>query len=101
MRREYDSDEGFSRLEHARILTPPPPTSTKSSKFDPPENSFLASIPPSPTCVSRSSDVVRTRVFDWGRQIFFSLNYMEVQQTEGLNNWDSTVFVLVYTTQAE
>lgn len=69
---------------------------------------------PLPPGVSRPRDVVRTRtrkvqenkakmtVFDWGRQVFFSLNYMEVRQTEGLKNWDSTVFVLVlYTTQAE
>lgn len=68
---------------------------------------------PLPPGVSRPRDVVRTRtrevqenggkmtVFDWGRQVFFSLNYMEVRQTEGLKNWDSTVFVVVYTTQAE
>ena len=93
--------------------TPPPPptTTTKPSKSDPPGNFQFCFDSPLHPGVSRTSDVVRTRevqenggkmtVPDWGRQIFFSLNYMEVQQTKGLKNWDCTKFILVYTTQAE
>ena len=90
---------------------PPPTTTTKPSKSDPPGNFQFCFDSPLHPGVSRTSDVVRTRevqenggkmtVPDWGRQIFFSLNYMEVQQTKGLKNWDCTKFILVYTTQAE
>ena len=45
---------------------------------------------PPPGCQVQENGSKMT-VFDWGRQVFFSLNYMQVRQTEGLNNWDSTV----------